>query len=150
MAGSDLQTKEVAQKVRGEVGMRLEWYEKVLSTALRFLGLVNGAGLVTTIVFTGFLIQFRRSPSMALNPAVAFAIGLLAIAVFHLGHAWVIRNWAGSRLKIRRIDDDEFLFVDDPNMLRRLFSHLQLWPIAVSGGCALLGVLSGLFAVYRA
>ncbi len=142
-------SREVAQKVRAEVGTRLEWYERVLSAALRFFGLVNGAGLATTVMFTAFLIQFSRSPQMAVTPAVCFALGLLAIALFHVGHAFVIRNWARGKLHIRRYDGDEFGFVDDSNIIGRLFSHLQLWPVLLSGMFAALGVLSGMVTIYR-
>lgn len=141
-------SKEVATRVRAEVGLRLEWYEKVLSAALRFFGLVNGGGLITTIMFTAFLFQFQRSPQLAFTPAVCFALGLLAIAVFHIGHTVVICSWARGKLRIRRQEEDEFVFVDSPNIVRRLFSHLQMWPVALSGTFAVVGALSGLITIY--
>lgn len=144
----ELSTKDVAHKVRFEVGSRLEWYERVLGNALRFFGLVSGAGLITTIVFTCFLMQFQRPVQWALWPAVLFAGGLFAIGLFHLGHTWVIRGWARGRLRIRRFEEDEFGFVDDANMLRRLFSHMQLWPVLVSGVLSMWGVCAGLWAIY--
>lgn len=147
-ANTDVSTREVAHKVRGEVGSRLEWYETVLGSALRFFGLTAGGGLVTTVVFTGFLIQFHRPVEMALWPAVLFAAALLVIGLFHVGHAWVIRGWARGKLKIRRFEEDEFGFVDDAGVLRRLFSHLQFWPVAASGALSLAGVFVGLGSVY--
>lgn len=150
MAGaSEMTSRDVAQKLRGEVNQRLGWYERVLETALGYFALLNGGGLMTTIVFTGFLIQFRRPATMALVPAVLFAAGLVFIGLFHLGHAMIIRNWAKGKFRVHRSDEDEFTFVDDSKMIHRLFSHLHLWPVVAAGLCGFAGLISGLVIVYE-
>jgi hypothetical protein len=146
---ADTGSKDVAHRLLGEVHQRLEWYERVLEVALGYFAVLNGSGLVVTVAFTGFLIQYRRPAALALPPALLFAAGLVVIALFHLGHAVVVRNWARGKFRIHRDDDDQFSFSDDQGIIARLFSHLHLWPVVAAGLCGVAGLISGLELLYR-
>ena len=148
-SSTDTTSRDVAQKLRGEINQRLAWYERVLETALGYFALINGGGLLGTVIFTGFLIQFRRPASTTLLPAVLFTAGLIFIALFHLGHAMIIRNWAKGKFRVHRSDEDEYTFVDDHNIVHRLFSHLHLWPAVAAGMCGIAGLISGLIILYQ-
>ncbi len=121
----------------------------MLESALGYFALINGGGLIVTVVFTGFLIQFRRPAGVTLTPALLFAAGLVFIGLFHLGHAMIIRNWAKGKFRVHRSDEDEFTFVDHNDVVHRLFSHLHLWPAVAAGLCGLGGLISGLGILYQ-
>lgn len=141
-------SKEVADKVRGNIELRLRWFERALDRAILFFSLVNGGGLLATVALILVMIQFRLPTQGALKPAALFAAGLLVIAIFHIGHVFTVRAWAMGRVRIRRTEEDQVEFVDQPGMVRRLFSHLQIWPAALSALFAVFGVLTSLIQLF--
>lgn len=148
-ASTDTTSRDVAQRLRSEINQRLSWYDRVLGTALGYFAMLNGGGLVATVVVTGFLIQLRRPAGVTLMPALLFTAGLVFIGLFHLGHALIIRNWAKGKFRVHRSDEDEFSFIDDHDIVHRLFSHLHLWPAIAAALCGFGGLISGLSILYQ-